>query len=115
VTPPLDASWLDAAWEFARAVYSLGLLGLGGVVVVGAPAVVKVLRELTKALTATAKSLSAVVADKEALEQIKTSVERLEVGREDDRRAIAEIKELLGRLLAEKTEKTGKTGKTGKE
>lgn len=90
--------WLSVVWEVGRAVYSIGLLALGAVIVAGVPATIRVLRDLTKALTATAAGLHAQVVDRDELQQIREAIEKLERGQVNDRRTLGEIKVLLERL-----------------
>lgn len=70
--------WTEVVWEVGRAVYSIGLLALGVVLLRSLPHAVRVLRELTSALVATAEGLRAFVVQRDALEAIREGVERLE-------------------------------------
>jgi len=63
--------WADIAWELGRAVYSLGLLALGVMLLRALPAAGRVLRGLTVALSAAADGLKAFVAQGDALERIE--------------------------------------------
>lgn len=91
-------SWPLVAWEIGRGIYSLGLLALGAVIVAGVPTTVRVVRDLTKALSAIAAGLHAQIIDRDELQQIRAAVEKLENGQTEDRRTLGEIKTLLERL-----------------
>lgn len=92
----------EAAVEIGRAVYSVGLLILGAWVIASAPSAMRVLRDLTAALVATASGLRAVVADKETLDQLRLAVERVELAQAVDRKTLAEIKTGVERLTGAK-------------
>lgn len=85
-------------WEIGRFVYSVGLLILGALIIKSLPMTVRVLSDLTRALTATAAGLHAQVIDRDELQQIRAAIERFEKGQADDRRTLGEIKMLVERL-----------------
>lgn len=70
--------WTEIVWEAGRAIYSIGLLALGVILIRSLPSAVRVLRELTNALVATADGLRAFVVQRDALEQIRDGVTRIE-------------------------------------
>lgn len=95
-------SALEVVWEVARAVYSLGLLTLGVVVLWGSPTALRVLRDLSAALSATATGLRAMTADREVVEQLRSAVARVEDAQVADRKTLTEIKTLAERLLEDR-------------
>ena len=68
----------EAAVEVGRAVYSGGLLALGVAALVVAPSAVRVLRDLTAALGATARALAAIAAERDAVERVEAAAVRIE-------------------------------------
>lgn len=70
-------SWSQLV-EVGRAVYSAGLLALGLAAILVAPIAVRVLRDLTSALAATARALGALTADREAVQRIEAAAGRIE-------------------------------------
>lgn len=70
--------WADVVWEAARAIYSVGLLALGAVILASVPSAVRVIRELTAALTAASEGLRAFVEQREEREQIREQLRRIE-------------------------------------
>lgn len=98
----------EVAWETARAVYSLGLLALGVVIIAALAPAARVLRDLTAALTSTAAVLRAAAGDeKSALEDIRAGLERVEKAQQADASAVhaelAEIKRALNDLLKQRS------------
>jgi glutamine synthetase type III len=68
--------------ELGRAVYAAGLLALGLAAVLVAPVAVRVLRDLTAALAATARALAAISAERDAVARVEEAAGRLEAAAE---------------------------------
>lgn len=79
----------EAASEIGKAVYSYGLLAMGAIMILGAPIILSVLRDLTAALLAAAKSLHETAVDRTTLDQIKAKIDELEQMMQADRAAMA--------------------------